>query len=412
MNSFEILTDHQRPVAEKIYNYFTDSDNSIDFHVLEGFAGTGKSFTLSRIIEALGDDCNVVITAPTHKAVNILEKTTEIDADFLTIHALLCLKQTINTVTGVVTYENKSKTNRLSDYDILIVDECSMLDPALFLSIMETKSTLPDLKLLFLGDPVQIPPVGHNQSYVFTDKIFEHYKAEVSVLSEPMRQIKGNPILSLATAIRLNLTSDTSYKEYINKEQNDKGIEQVTDFDALLPKFTDKFNENPDLIKCIAWTNAAVNTLNNKIRSYRLQNDFPPKIVVGDLLVLDSSLYLGDSATLPTSTELSVLDTEVIDFTIDYTNFVSFNQKARGLRNSQSTVTFKVYKCNVKVGKGSISICILHESSENAYKAVVDKLLSDAKVAEDKKGAWRQYYSFQEYFANVKYNYALTAHKS
>ena len=73
------------------------------------------------------------------------------------------------------------------------------------------------IKVLFMGDSAQIPPIGEKESIVFNSDI-----GEVHLLTQVMRQEDGNPLFPVYDALRNNL-----YDPYggITREtkMNDKG---------------------------------------------------------------------------------------------------------------------------------------------------------------------------------------------
>ncbi len=120
--------------------------------ILTGGPGTGKTTTVKGIIdiyEKLGFD--IKLTAPTGRAAKRITEITGRDAK--TIHRLLECE-----------YDKKGKmTFRKNEDDplkvqVLIVDEMSMVDIFLFSSLLEA---LPrGCRLILVGDPDQLPPVG------------------------------------------------------------------------------------------------------------------------------------------------------------------------------------------------------------------------------------------------------------
>jgi superfamily I DNA/RNA helicase len=63
----------------------------------------------------------------------------------------------------------------------------------------------------------------------------------------------------------------------------------------------------------------------------------------------------------------------------------------------------------------SVVVNILHETSEALYNEVVNKVKNNAVKEYDKEiksRLWRQFYTMQNQFAEVGYDYALTVHKS
>lgn len=139
------------------------------FCVINGGPGTGKTYTVLRLLLALqacDKDLNIVLAAPTGKAqqrmtesiVNSIEglrgkvEDTALDnvpIDAVTLHRLLGLREY-----GVSTKYNQH--NQLAA-DVLIVDEASMVDLALMTRIVRA---LPDhARLYFIGDADQLPAV-------------------------------------------------------------------------------------------------------------------------------------------------------------------------------------------------------------------------------------------------------------
>jgi exodeoxyribonuclease V alpha subunit len=120
--------------------------------VITGGPGTGKTTTLNAIIalcEQNGD--RVALAAPTGRAAKRLSELTGRDAR--TIHRLLEVEpQRDDTVKFV-----HDETNMLR-YDVAVVDEMSMVDSALFESLL--RGLRPQCRLIMVGDFNQLPSVG------------------------------------------------------------------------------------------------------------------------------------------------------------------------------------------------------------------------------------------------------------
>lgn len=128
--------------------------------VLEGWAGTGKSFLINRVVEEVRQrdpGSSFGMTAPTHKAVRVLKRSSELkdDLDFGTIHSFLGLKEKIDTTTGKVTYEPEylgGKPRRIDGIKVLIVDEGSMLGDELFEHIEVELRSNRHLRIIYMGE--------------------------------------------------------------------------------------------------------------------------------------------------------------------------------------------------------------------------------------------------------------------
>ena len=116
--------------------------------VLTGGPGCGKSFTVRSIVElASAKNATIVLAAPTGRAAKRLAELTGHDAS--TIHRLLELQPG-----GEPKYDRENPL----DADLVVVDECSMMDVILANKLIKA---IPDgAHLLLVGDVDQLPSVG------------------------------------------------------------------------------------------------------------------------------------------------------------------------------------------------------------------------------------------------------------
>lgn len=116
--------------------------------VLTGGPGTGKTTTTRGIIAAFrAYGLKVLLAAPTGRAAQRMSEATGLEAK--TIHRLLECKPPEG-------YQ-RNEENPLEG-DVLIVDECSMIDIILMNSLM--KAIPPGMRLILVGDIDQLPSVG------------------------------------------------------------------------------------------------------------------------------------------------------------------------------------------------------------------------------------------------------------
>ena len=121
--------------------------------LLTGGPGTGKTTVLNGVLSVfrqMGLRC--VLSAPTGRAAQRLSEVTGQDAS--TIHRLL--ETTVDTNTGQM-YFVRDESNPLKA-DVVIVDEMSMVDVLLLHSLL--RAVPPHARLILVGDPDQLPPVG------------------------------------------------------------------------------------------------------------------------------------------------------------------------------------------------------------------------------------------------------------
>lgn len=83
-----------------------------------------------------------------------------------------------------------NQDSEVRDADLVVIDECSMVDDLMGQDLLSFGT-----KVLVLGDPAQLPPVGG--AGFFTEKV----KPDV-MLDEIHRQARDNPIIDMATTVR------------------------------------------------------------------------------------------------------------------------------------------------------------------------------------------------------------------
>ncbi len=119
--------------------------------VLTGGPGCGKSFTVRSVVElAAARKARILLVAPTGRAAKRLSELTGHPA--ATVHRLLELRPG-----GDAAYDR----DRPLDADLVVVDECSMMD--LILANKLVKAVPPGAHLLLVGDVDQLPSVGAGQ---------------------------------------------------------------------------------------------------------------------------------------------------------------------------------------------------------------------------------------------------------
>lgn len=198
------------------------------FFYLAGFAGTGKTTLAQHFAE--GVNGLVLFAAYTGKAASVLKAKG--CADARTLHSILYqvsdgdktklrkleerLRKLLETPMGkkleaimernddIAELEEKLKDERdrssgprfsinndsvLHEAELLILDECSMVDRRLARDVLQFKKPV-----LVLGDPAQLPPV--KGAAYFTNREPD------MLLTEIHRQAQGNPIIRAATAVR------------------------------------------------------------------------------------------------------------------------------------------------------------------------------------------------------------------
>lgn len=202
--------------------------------VLTGGPGTGKTLTLRMLIQVLIEtNHRFALAAPTGRAAKRLSESTEEEAS--TIHRLLKFSPE--------TEEFQHDEGNPLEYDIVIIDEASMLDLELFLSLLKA---LPlTAHLLLVGDVDQLPSVGAGN--VLRD-IINSEIAPVTELEKIYRQETGSQIAINAQLIKQGKDPNLDVKSsedfyFFNVSDAKKAADEVVELATT--KIKKKFGFDP-----------------------------------------------------------------------------------------------------------------------------------------------------------------------
>jgi exodeoxyribonuclease-5 len=188
----DFLTDDQQQAEKLIREWYSNTDDQV--FILSGYAGTGKTYLLKRVVEGLGLEVGkeAVFIAPTGKAASVLVKNGTAAS---TIHALIYTRDDddfdVNEEGEIIrrerlTFVKKDKID--SNIRLIVIDESSMVDNTILRDLLSFQ-----VKCLFCGDNAQLPPVNGSNILLETPD----YQ-----LTEIVRQEKDNPIIQLAQKAR------------------------------------------------------------------------------------------------------------------------------------------------------------------------------------------------------------------
>ena len=185
--------------------------------VLTGGPGTGKTTTTQGIIAAYRSfGVKILLAAPTGRAAKRMTEATGLEAK--TIHRLLECKPPEG-------YQ-KNEDNPL-DGDVLIIDECSMIDMILMNALL--KAIPEGMRLILVGDIDQLPSVGAGN--VLRD-IIDSGVFPVVRLTRIFRQAQSSRIIMNAHAINEGKFPDISNGKntdffYIEKEDPEEAVQEI-----------------------------------------------------------------------------------------------------------------------------------------------------------------------------------------
>ncbi len=202
--------------------------------VLTGGPGTGKTTAVKAIISLLEQSAQrTALVAPTGRAA---KRMTELcDRDATTIHRLL--EVNFNNKEEITFVHNEIKPLK---YDVVIVDEMSMVDIFLFCALLRA---LPSTaRLILIGDHEQLPSVGPGN---ILKSIIESEQIACISLNEVFRQSQSSMIVSNAHRIRRGefpVCNNKTGDYYFLEQLGDKA--QRTVLDLASHRLTNKYGYN------------------------------------------------------------------------------------------------------------------------------------------------------------------------
>lgn len=374
------LTAEQETAVQKLLEFIADPEPKEPFFVLSGFAGTGKTFCMREVTRRCqSSKVNFAFTAPTNKAAKVLRAIT---GDACTIYSLLGLR--IDKDGEVKKLMTSSKPIDLSDIDVIFIDEASMVNSRL-MELLVDASNLHLVKIVFMGDAAQLPPIGEVASNVW--KL--HQGAE---LHQVMRH--DNQILQLVTNIRealqhflpsIIIRSDHTENEGVWKISNAVFKQTLYNL-AQDGEFADGTHA-----KVIAWRNARVAEYNNLIRNAIFGNAAVPGYYLqGERIIAASPCKVGEDIVLATDEE------GIVEGTVESKHPVQPKYKILSL------------KIRTEMNR-VIRLTVLHPESKQAYDNDCQSL---AHEASSNPKMWKKFWNLKELFHEIRYAYAITAHRA
>lgn len=287
-------TDSQFKALKLLSEYiFLNSNNSI--FVLKGFAGTGKTTTISALVNNLAKiNKQAVLMAPTGRAAKVMSNYAKKKA--FTIHKKIYYPKKNNAGGIQFTLQQNKFSNT-----IFIIDEASMIQDDANNVLFDNNSLLNDLiqfvdsgincKMIFIGDEAQLPPVKLAVSPALdVAKLEMNYQKTVyeALLDEVVRQQKDSGILENATQLRaiLNENNWDDFKFNLTSSE----VHKIIDGADLLEKIQQSYNEyGIDNTTIIVRSNKRANIYNEQIRNNI--RGFEGEITVGDYIMVVKNNY-------------------------------------------------------------------------------------------------------------------------
>jgi molybdopterin-guanine dinucleotide biosynthesis protein len=227
------LSNDQQIAYDMMKTFISDKSND-DIFILKGYAGTGKTTLLKYFIEKCCEEkMTITLMASTGRAAAVLKKKAKFNAT--TVHSLVYKFDEIKATSEDAwkmegdekgqLYLNFTASVLQDDFltDIYIVDEASMVSGFTKESLTGMKfgsgnllndffGVVGDAKIIFVGDPCQLPPVDEASfsAALDTKYLSENYNKKVIdfELKEIQRQSSTSEILKIAEPLRRQIVSN------------------------------------------------------------------------------------------------------------------------------------------------------------------------------------------------------------
>ena len=334
-----------------------------------------------------------IAAAPTNKAAKNLQQvalTAGITIDVKTVAQLLGQQPEINEETGLEEFTTNNDA-QFDDYEVIIIDEFSMINRANFDAIVDAVNLTIDTKVIFVGDSAQLPPVQEDNSVVAVSE----YIDDTATLDEIVRY--DGEIAIVAEQIR----TEAKYQKAIYPFQSSKDrtivcqprkewLETVAEYFKC-----DRYRVNPDYARLLVWKNKTAASANRFVRS-RLWGKDAPSYVPGDRLIAKKPLFRPRpgqkgrnkwGVLINNSEECTVMEIPV---------------------SKQLKFDKEIYTClsvPVMTDAGTpFNISVLTEESAEFRSEKI-------KYYVEKK-QWNRYFDLSRMFDDVTYAYGLTVHKA
>lgn len=434
------LTSDQLNAIEKI-NAFLNSDNKI--FILRGYAGSGKTTLIKGIADYLNRrERNYLLMAPTGRAAKVLRNKTGHHA--YTIHkSIYCFDElAVSKEVGddpddiqlkyIFPLKSMEDSKYQSHPPVCIVDEASMISNQqvnnellqfgsdnLLQDLLTYALSLPKGKIIFIGDPAQLPPVTDSHSWALEPDFFNQQQlpTEMYEICEIVRQNDESKVLSFARQIRSIMGNNPKERNKLTLTPDNHEI-FYRDPASLVSDYL-QLNADLSASKCaiICFSNALANNYNREIR--QKLGYVPEKIERGELLMVVKNNYANSAGIeLFNGDTIKIVDVSPTDETFQVPVYIKTNGKKEKImvplhfRNVSFTTEEGVLKHMIMLTN------LLHTRQPNLSIEEVKALYINFRMRhphlKEKSDEFKNTLRDDPWFnaLRVKFSYAITCHKA
>lgn len=374
------LTKSQLKVFNKIIAFLANPNER--FFRLNGYAGTGKTYLLSVLASSIS--LAQAATAPTNDATKVFASKLPETCTCKTIYSLLGIRMVADEDRLVL--EFPYRVADLNRWNIIYIDEGSMLPENLVEYIIKISVYFPNLKWIISADRAQLPPVGEIESMIWA----------VGMVSASLTEVvrHDNQILTFATHVRNQIRRYPNAKlRFKNDHSNKEGVwvkDEAWFLDRLATASKAGLFHEVKHTKAVAWRNKTVRHLNDLVRfNVYGQEAYDKPWIIGDRISVADPVKIDGKIVANISDEGTVTSVKI--------NYDSFYK------------SFKRYQVVLKMDYGSsITVSVIHEDSEVELANKLSELADIAK-ADNKK--WGAFWLLKESFHKLRHSFAGTAHR-
>jgi nucleoside-triphosphatase THEP1 len=309
------LTTDQQAAYDAIFQFLLGDEREF---VITGAGGVGKTFLMGQIIDSIlphyKELCQLMgqpiryheafLTATTNKAAAQLAEDSKRICS--TVHSHLGLTMRPDYTTGQTRLKRGANWS-VKENQILIVDECSMVDTQLYKAIQEG---LINSKVIYVGDQHQLAPVMEVLSPVFRNNL------PMVELMEPVRNVGQPALMDLCAHFRATVQTGVFPTVHLTP-----GVVDYYTREQIKEHLDVAFQDPNHNSKIVAYTNKQVVSYNDYIRHLR---NLPDTYTEGEHLILNNVVPVSNGI-IPTESEIEIVNLSGVqtehladDITIDY----------------------------------------------------------------------------------------------